>query len=66
MTISDAKDQVSQEAYDRSAPVPNSFAATFGLGSDYWANQENGQCTDLDPVAGWVEVEPVIVEELEP
>jgi hypothetical protein len=64
--ISDSKDQVSREAYDRSAPVPSSFAVTFGLGSGYWANQENGQCTDLDPPAGWDQVEPVIVEGLEP
>jgi len=57
LPVTDNKDQVSLDALLRSQPVPNTFAATFAWGRDWWANQENGLCEDMDPAPEWDDVE---------
>jgi hypothetical protein len=56
--ISNAKDQVSREAYDRSHPVPSTWVATFAWSRDWCLNQENGygHLYEESTLPGWDDV----------
>lgn len=55
--MTDDKDQVGLSALLRSHPVRGTWVITFGWGRDWWFNQENGLCTDLEsrPTGGDIE-----------
>jgi len=58
--IGNSKDRVSLSALLRSKKVPLTWAQTFGWSRDWWINQENGQCAEVQPMPTRADVEEML------